>query len=509
MDIPQNFLLAAQSLDDFDSWQKLVSLTENLPTKDDRYPVKISQGSPDTLKRLLFIVYENLLTNFPFCEQYWCNYASWKYKLGDTAQEVTEIYLKALKFLPKSLIIWKNYIHFTLDTSPSPETILDTLEQARINIGHHFYSNVIFDPYLDFLRSSGRSKEYHLLLRRIIELPLYHYCKYFQEFLRLLEKADIESIKYFISDEDLKTYFKGTSWGDLLSSDSLRDLKMRLKKQFTDVFIATQYQVYQIWPYERSLKKQFHQPGKLLSRGELNTWNSYLVYLEAATLRDKDQKSSIGKATLRTVYERCLIRTSDYTYFWLKCSNWRLNMNQLEEAKQVLLKGIYCTRDSGFRLRLRLIDLDILSGNLEDAVDLAVEGIQSSPNSLEMTIKLIEMENLKDPTNVLTLTELKLDEVKGSKYESQFDYLFREVLTYSQISVSKLESFFRKYTKSKKNSYQYLRALIDFYRCYDQNGKGYEEAMKMIEDSDEGIRERIKRFVSDDEGEYFEVAKVR
>ncbi|QPG74551.1 hypothetical protein FOA43_001882 [Brettanomyces nanus] len=478
-DIPPKWLSLAQIVasnkGDVKLWDKLVDLTEHLPTKDDRYPVEVSQGSPPVMKSLLFTVYENLLVNFPLCEQYWCNYASWKFKLGDEAHHVAQIYSNALSYMPKSLIIWRNYLKFTIETQRSHCRIMDVLEDARIAVGHHFYAHVIYDIYLDFLKKSGHNKEYHLLLRRIIEIPMYHYCKYFLEFTRLLEEADIVTIKYFVTAEDLYSSFKLT-WGDLLKPadgkiSKMKELKSKLKKMFTDALITTQYHTFRLWSYERELKKPYYDPGSQLTRQELNTWNSYLNYLEINTLKDSFRNGNSGtakmnRALLETAYERCLIRTADYSFFWLKYSNLKLNMNMEDQAKQVLIKGIYLINDDEFKLRLRLVDLEILSGEISEAKDLTLEAYEQQPDNLALTLKILQIEHLIDRDSVVDLIEAKLLEVEGGEFERQFDYLFREVLGYGSVSLTKIEALLKRYQDKKKDSYHYQKALKEFYRCY-------------------------------------------
>ncbi len=522
VEFPPKWLLIAKKVlnnkRDLELWEELLQQTENLPTKDEKHPIKVSSSSPNIYKRILYIVYENLLEQFPFCEQYWCDYATQRFQLGEDALIVKNIFKKGLQFLKKSIIIWKSYLEFVMATSGSSKKILYAFEQARINAGHHYYAHVIYDMYLDYLRKTDNTKLYHRLLRRIIEIPMYHYSKYFNEFLRLLQDANLETLKYFVSTNELNRIFNLT-WEQLLPTGDnarrmqqpeLTEIKTKLKKTFTDIFIVTQYHSYQMWNYERDLKHPYYLPGNELTVKELNAWNSYLDYLELYTLKDisKDKQSGVTKfhkALLETAYERCLICAADYPFFWIKYANLKLNLGNIDQAKQVVARGLCSTDDLDLRLRTRLIDLEILSGNQEKARDLTIKGLMDNENSLGLTLKFIQLEHTRDPQSTLKIIRMKLDDAKGTPFESQFDFLFREILSYSDIDKAEVASIYRQYENDKKSSYHYLRGLLDFYKCYKQDSKSYQHALELANKCKNiTTKKQLARITSNDnEHEFF------
>ncbi len=522
VEFPQKWLLTAKKVinnkRDLKLWEELLLQTERLPTKDGKNPVTISESSPDIYKRVLYAVYENLLEQFPFCEQYWCDYATQRFQLGEDSLIVKDIFKKGLQCLKKSIILWECYLKFVMKTSCSSENILNAFEQARINVGHHYYAHVIYDMYLDYLRRTNNRKLYHRLLRRIIEIPMYQYSKYFNEYLRLLQNADLETIKYFVSTNELNTVFNLT-WEKLLPTGDkvkrqqepeLTNLKKKLKKIFTDIFIVTQYHSYQMWDYERDLKQPYYYPGKELTVKELNTWNRYLDYLELYTLKDisKDKRSGVTKfhkALLETAYERCLICAADYPFFWIKYANLKLNVAKIDEAKHILIRGLCSTDDLDLRLRMRLIDIEILSGNKKNARDLVIEGLTTNQNSLGLTLKFIQLEHMRDSQSTLKIVKMKLEDAKGTSFETQFDFLFREILSYADIDKREIAALFKQYEAEKKNSYHYIRGLLDFYKCYKQDRENYKHALELATKCENiNVRKQLARIASDDtDNEFF------
>lgn len=147
----------------------------------------------------------------------------------------------------------------------------------------------------------------------------------------------------------------------------------------------------------------------------------------------------------------------------------------------------------------------MLTGKIEEAEQLALDCLKKYPNSLHFTLRVIELENMRDPSNVLKLCDLKLKEVKGTKYDNQFDLIFRELLSYESVKLDELAKFFASYEGEKKNSYQYLRALLDFYKCYNQDKEKYRHATQLVEEcTDKKVRSKLMNFIREDEkNEYF------
>ncbi|KAG7924475.1 hypothetical protein KL925_005278 [Ogataea polymorpha] len=494
-DLPKDWLELSRYLHknahDFSAWEQLVNVALNL--KQDAVS-----------SRLVAISYENLLVNFPYCEQYWCNYADYLFHAGRT-DESREIYERGVEVVPKSIVIWTKYLDFVVETVHQYDPVVAVFERARTEVGMHFYAHLLYDRYLQFLKAHRKAREYHCLLRRVIEVPLYHYSKYIKQFFKLIENADLDSIKYLITKEDLRSIYK-LSWSDLIGRKDdkvFADLKKDMRKRYMDIYITTQYNVFQLWPFEEAVRRPYFA-AKELERRELHNWNRYLEYCETLSLKSshKDSDSAITKNTRKlidTVYGRCLIATAYYPFFWIKYSNYYLNLNQLDRAKKILVTGIYHCATENVKLRLRLADLEVLTRNLSAARTVVLDLLQLYPNSVQAWLKLLQLEHLAKNKDLLQLVEAKLEEVAGTEHESQFDYLFLELLQYNV----DLEPFLLNY--QHKTSYFYWKACIDYYYLYSPDTtklqKMYRLALENLGDAD---RARLEEYLDGVvEKEYF------
>lgn len=497
---------------DFAKWMKLIEVTEKLPyysslattsplynTRLQRDKYRINKNSPLTFKSILCITFENFLTKYPYCEQIWCNYAIWLYELGLTDGSF-EIFEKSLKVVPHSLIIWLEYIRFSSLTLTDREKELELFERARISVGYHYYAHLLYDQYIEFLEKNEMTKHYYYLLRRIIEIPLYHYSKYFKKWLNLIEKSTLKELKYIVNESDLSVLTSNNvkSFVDIVrSKERSREVLIQLKKRYLDIYITTQYNSYQFWNFEKSIKRPYYNTDKL-SRRELTNWNNYIEFAENLCLKSSTKDSSItsnNENMAKMIYERCLITTCNYPTFWVKFSNFHLNRNDLSRAKSVLSKGASIC--GNLKLKIRLIDLYILSNDIHKAEKQLVEINELYSNSLEVFNKLLEVNSIleEDPQGkdekILTLVEDKLSVVKNTVYEPQFDSLFQDLLNFSFIKRTRLLTFFQKYKNLKKNSYYFYKAYYDlvFFPTND------EDLTKLV--SLKSIRDEIKENLSD------------
>ncbi|KAG0677894.1 hypothetical protein C6P40_000603 [Pichia californica] len=460
----------ANNPDDFKLWEELIQITEFLPSLNLKTKYKINSQSTNIEKQLVLIVYENLLIQFPLLEQYWINYSNWFYKFNNLSKAI-DTFERALIILPNSLIIWNSYIDLQLKLNSDNDKMIINFERAREAIGYHYLANSFFDKYLYFLKNINYIKHYHILLRKIIEIPQYDYLKYYKEFLKLIENANFDTIKYLISLEDLKKDYN-LNWDDLFKPEKWKLIKIELKKKFTDLFITTQYHSWKFYNFERKLKTFYYKPNIKLTRLELQTWKSYIEYIEIQNLKIATKEKEINliknnSLLIDTIYNRCLIVTASYPYFWIKLSNYYLNYNDLKTAKLILIKGIYLNPIENLKLRIRLIDLFILSTEFDKAKSFLYESLKLLPNNIQLFCKLLEVEHFTQSSNVSKLIINKLTDILklgNIELENQFDYLFIEMLNFSCISLEKINQIFEKF--NTKKSYYYLKAKKMFFEIY-------------------------------------------
>lgn len=459
-EIPDKWSIAAQDIanhsDDFTKWENFIKISESTNSS-----------------KLIILSYENLLVKYPYLEQYWINYARWFFKFNNLPKSI-ETFKRSLKIIPNSILLWNTYLDLLLKIFPNDENLLPYFETARISIGYHYYSSIFYDKYLKFLNDTNLIHEYYLLLRIIIQVPQHQYLKYFKIYLKLIENADLKSIKYIITSSDLKklTNFK---WVDLLiNENNFKKLKLELKKKFTDLYITTQFHSWKFYNFEKKLGINYYIPHRELTRLQLQTWRSYLEYVENLNLKVaiKDKEQNLLKNNFNqidTLYNRCLIVTNEYHFFWIKYSNYYLNLNDITKAKSILINGLYMNPINNLKIRIRLIDLYIITLEFDNAKAIIHEGLKLLPYNYQLFIKLIEIEHFTLPSNVEKLIISKITEIsklKNQQLENQFDYLFMEMLSYSSITVSRLSKIFEKY-KNKK-SFNYLKARKQFMSFYNK-----------------------------------------
>ncbi|CAK7897637.1 hypothetical protein CAAN1_04S00848 [[Candida] anglica] len=408
--------------DDFETWQKLVEAAEAGSTHDG-----ISKSSTSTELNILRITYENLLDKWPLLHQYWLNYAEWEFKLGHT-ENCRQVYQRALVQLPRSIECWLAYTKFIILTSCDESETLKVLESARYHIGNHFYSHEFYDEYLTYLESRSKydenmRKRFYILLRIIIELPLYHYGKYFKTFIQLVDKLDHQTAKYLIPDREMSRY-------------NLKDLKQtssKLKKLFTDVYISTQFKVYGLYTYEKRITRSYFHVN-YLSKDQLNVWQEYLDFVELKY-----------PELVELTYERCIVSTALYKDFWIRYSDYYIRKSQsIESAKQILLKAISITPMTNIELKLKLIDLETFQGNHVKARDIVLMNLRLFPECLPLIVKLLNLERMLHPNDdeyVLGLFETLISETK-------LVYLYKELVNY-KFEDHAMSKFFRKFENNE------------------------------------------------------------
>ncbi|ODQ82245.1 hypothetical protein BABINDRAFT_158880 [Babjeviella inositovora NRRL Y-12698] len=414
--------------DNFSKWESLIKASEAINGG-------ICKSSSAVDKKLFRSAFDQFLLKFPLLHQYWINYATWEFKLGHT-DLAEKVYSRALQFSPYSIEIWISYLKFRITVDPDYDSTRALFEKARVKIGYHYFGHEFYDLYLEVLQSFDKRNEWVWLLRRVIELPLYHYGKYFKEFFKLIENIpnDPEIALLLIPQSQLLKF----------NLENTHETSAKLKKTFTDVYISTQYEVFEMWRYERAIKRHYFHVT-YVSTTELESWELYLNYME---LKADPHRTAL-------TYERCLIATALYEKFWLKYAYYQLSLDQVETAKELLRKGIYFTPMSNVALKLKLVEFEICQGNYLRARDIILLNMRMAPELLPLYVALLNVELLLKPDEA-HLLELVLNKVNGDG----FDVLFEELMSYD-VKYQTMEAFFAKY-KDTKTSIRFWKSYLLF-----------------------------------------------
>lgn len=414
----------------------------------------ISKKNKDSEElKLIRISYESLLSKYPRLFKYWEQYADFEFRLG-RFDECEQIYSKALKLNNYySIELWIAYLKFKINSiSNNLLEVLSIFETARSKIGYHYYSDEFYSLYLNFLSNYSKfdndvhnfGEKYLILLRIVIEIPLYNYKIFQKEFLKFLSsEATFKQLSYFVPERDLNNLKKN-------NKNNLKLIVVKLKKLFTDVFITTQYKSYQLFKFEKFFVKNYWDPNNL-PVNQLVQWDNYLTFIEL---------NDFPKQLVMINYERCLIITSNFAKFWVRYANYFINNSQFLMAKSVLTRSLKFVSNSD-KILIKLVNLDIYLGNHLSARDILIDLLKSS-NKVPITIyeKLTNVEYFISDNNQEHLLELFKQLIADTKN----DFFFRVMTYYSIENQALIIDFLKSYLSNPlvKSSKAYWDCVIFF-----------------------------------------------
>ncbi|KAI5961381.1 uncharacterized protein KGF55_004004 [Candida pseudojiufengensis] len=411
--------------DNFQIWQKLIESAEY----NDRQGISKST-SPNKLNQLR-ISYEKFLDKYPLSYIYWIKYADWEFKLGNTELSLA-VYERSFTHLKYCIELWISFLKFKINTiGNNEEEILGLFEKARGLIGYHFYAYEFYNLYLSFLENYSTEenqfkRKYYILLRLILEIPLYHYEYFFRKYFDVISQLNDpkfqEIIKYIVPERDQKK--------------NPKILAVQLKKLFIDAYITTQFKVYELYQFEKKITKHFND-FKFISRQNLDNWNLYFDFL---------QLKQYPFAYIEMNYWRFVYITCAYPSCWIKLSdfyNYHLNYNI---SKQVLIRGWKIT--GNYKILIKLIDLELFMKQYLRAKDLILNYLKYNISiPIPIYEKLINIERIfnKDDDHLIEVFRMIIQ-------DTQNDWFFN-VLTYYSINNDKKLKLLEEFKEFKGQLY--------------------------------------------------------
>ncbi|ODV62935.1 mRNA splicing protein PRP42 ASCRUDRAFT_31254, partial [Ascoidea rubescens DSM 1968] len=396
--------------DNYDLWVKLLTAAENLNGG-------ICKKSSNDDIALLYVSYKRFLDKFPLYEKFWIIFANWFFKLGQINQ-ADLIFLNALKFIPSSVLIWENYLKFKILTVHNTDGI-DRYKfikrlflKAELKIGLHYLSTDFWDLYLKFEEennenSADKKFQIYLILRKLIELPIYGFSKYYEKFMNFLDlNLNLKDVSTYVTNKDLiKLGYTNQSLQLLLKKDStnsdfssdipkiLKDIKNKIKKIYTDLYITVQYEVFKIYEFEKKIVHPYFHTT-YLSKQELLIWESYLNYYELDTLNYTNFIVQNFHKKIQTIYERCLISTALYDKYWLRYANYYINLNEFENSKNILLRSIFHLPKTSIKVKLKLVLVELYQKNYFRVNDIIIDLLSSFKNEIEIWVYFLNIQIL-------------------------------------------------------------------------------------------------------------------
>lgn len=448
-------------------WEKLVSVAEENGKKG------INKTTPTNEVDLARTSYQKLLQQYPLLFNYWIKYADLEFKQGNL-HKAEEIYTLALNsHLQYCIELWLSFLLFKLNTIASNEdVILALFEKARGKIGYHFYADEFYKLYLQFLSTyatpnNNYTKKYHVLLRILVEIPLYNYSYFAKLLFNILTKElTFERVSFLVPTKDVSAFKKQTN-------NNIKEIGLRLKKTFTDVYITTQYKVYQLFKFEKNISRPYFDVTFLSTQDQQN-WDLYLSFVELHYPMD----------FVVLTYERCLLATANYDHFWIRYANFYISSLKLIAARETLQRGSHhlnSSTDNGHNLLIKLIDLEIFEENILNARDLIFGYIKLNVSTpLPLYERLIVVERLLNPHDDVYFFNL-LKEVIN---ETKSDWFFRVLLNYSLDEKLTL-NFFKDFVSSLEfsKSSNFWEAIVIVLQKFDKVSLIEEwNALKYVED---------------------------
>ncbi|AJU64317.1 Prp42p [Saccharomyces cerevisiae YJM1478] len=309
-------------------WEKLLN-----------YIVKASapicKSTEPQLLKLIRCTYSSMLNEFPYLENYYIDFALLEYKLGNVSMS-HKIFQRGLQaFNQRSLLLWTSYLKFCNNVVSNQKQLFKKYETAEEYVGLHFFSGEFWDLYLEQISSRcTSSKKYWNVLRKILEIPLHSFSKFYALWLQRIDDImDLKQLSQLTSKDELLKKLKIDINYSGRKGPYLQDAKKKLKKITKEMYMVVQYQVLEIYSiFESKIYINYYtSPETLVSSDEIETWIKYLDY--TITL----QTDSLTHLN----FQRALLPLAHYDLVWIKYSKWLINSkNDLLGAKNVLLMGL-------------------------------------------------------------------------------------------------------------------------------------------------------------------------
>lgn len=387
----------------------------------------LSKASPPEHLARFRASFDQFLGIFPLMEAYWVRYAQLEWRLGQT-DRCLAVYRRGLSLLPFSNLVWLHYLELVQLVQLDYTRVIQAYAEAEMRIGTHYHGYEFWKQYLNVEESHrGKTVYWYNLLKKVVEVPLYNYAYFYQLLLAEIDQLGPSMILLIVSESDLQRKLKVDVQDLDLKRLNYRDLKAKLKKQYTDAYITTQFKSYELYQYEQGVKLEFYAPDLYKSYQELSNWDEYLNYME---INGKPQQ-------VEQLYHRALVPTAQYPNLWLKFADYYIHKGQVSNAKHLLYKSLVVLRDENLTpVQLKLIKLELQLKQYLKARDLALAALSQSGDNVELLLQLVNIERLINPEFPVFVTRL----IQGLADNAVAVQILREVCTFMELEMSAFEN---------------------------------------------------------------------
>lgn len=334
-------------------WEELINLTTKAIGQ-------VNKAIDVRLYSLLKDLYKELLFYFPLLENYYIDYALLEYKLGHF-KSVHKIFEEALEHHNhRSLLIWINYLQLCNEIVVDQRQLFKKYEAAESFIGTHYLAGEFWDMYLRLLRERSNVRiRYYSTLRKVLEIPLYSFSKFYALWLRHIEEdiKDLNHLTYFVSKSDISLKLKVDINYKGRRGPYLLKAKQQLKKFTKELYNGIQYQVMEMYSlFENKITKQYYSaPDELVSSDQQVFWDRYVDYIIELEILP----------LTHLVFQRALVVLAHYDFIWIKYARFHEDrLHDLTSARNILLRSLQFSQQKKNIIKLLTVIL-INTGELK------------------------------------------------------------------------------------------------------------------------------------------------
>lgn len=284
---------------------------------------------------LIRYTYNAMLSQFPFLENYHIDYALFEYKLGNV-KEMHHIFISGLqKMNNMSLLLWVEYLKICNEVISNNKQLFRKYELAETSVGLHFFSGEFWEMYLNQLLLRCKTpRRYFIVLRKVLELPIYSYSIFYAKWLKHIDDVrDLSQLTMMAPKDELAKKLKVDVNQASRRGPRLQAAKKQLKKYTKELYMVNQYQILEMYNlFEVHLKTHFYCSAQtLIDYSQISTWVRYLDY--SINIRTP--------ALTQLNFQRALLPLAHYEVIWLKYANWLLESEgDLISCRSILMQGL-------------------------------------------------------------------------------------------------------------------------------------------------------------------------
>ncbi|KAM9301751.1 pre-mRNA-processing factor 39-like [Gastrophryne carolinensis] len=368
--------------------------------------------------------YDAFLEKYPLCHIYWKKYIEVEQRLGN-AKDAEKVFDRALKSQPYNVVMWVHYIHFLkqnmdMTLKESADKLRSVFQEAVKLCGLDFYSDELWQLYIDFETEQGNLKDAASLYDRVLFVPTQQYLTHYARFkkfistyspLDFLAKEECTWVYSTIQEESDANQVASEDADDLsefvTDSDKAKIVGQILKVR-EQLCILNKAEVVKRVPFEDTIKRR-HFYAAPLNIKQLTIWRKYLEF----------EVSQGQHERIVLLYERCLMPCAFYEEFWLTYAQYMENKS-VEAARGIFERACRINFPQKYILHVQWAAFEEKHGCLESARGILREAEKALPNLAILRLKRVALErrngNLLEAEKLLMEAKQNSTDVKLSSF---------------------------------------------------------------------------------------------